>query len=307
MSIPFLSLHKLNLDPEWAAKLPSYLARYHLVLPIAAAAEGVTVAMAHPDNPKLLELLAELLGQHIVPVRAKSQEIRYYLDQFYPPNGGQTARFLAHAHPSPRTLAYLETLGQALEIPLQAHPDSLDLLQPETSRLIAVQWREGLATEGLGAYLQHPASLFLYGDALPPPKRVLLVSQGHWPDHQVIQTGMQLAGYFGASVTLLGIAAPMKRQHILGIGSLLDPSNEAGQHFHRCCQQIEVSGLEAYVKVRQGIPEEEIALELWDGLHNLLLIPVETYGRFVGRVVAKIEALAAGRPIPPLLAIKPSW
>jgi hypothetical protein len=307
MSIPFLSLHKLSIDPEWAAKLPSYLARYHLVLPLAAETEGVTVAMAHPDNPKLLELLRGLLGEHLVPVRADPSEIRYYLDQFYPPNGGRARRFFVHNSQSPRTLAYLENLSQALDIPLQVYPDAQSLLQQETSRLIALESREGLGVDSLAAYLQDPASLLLFGDDPPRPRRIVLVSQGHWPDHQAIQTGMQIAGYFAASLTLLGIAAPMKRQHILGIGSLLDPSNEAGQHFYRCCQQIEVSGLEAYIKVRQGIPEEQIALELLEGAHDLLLIPVETYGRFVGRVVAKIEARAQGQPRPSILAIKPSW
>lgn len=307
MTTPFLSLHKLSIDPEWAVKLPSYLARYHLILPIAAEAEGVTLAMAHPDNPKLLAVLEGILGHHIVPVRADPQEIRYYLDQFYPPANGRIAQHIAYATQEAPALDYLSGLSAAIETPLQAQADTAALLAQDQVRLISLDWPGEQAAFSLENLLQHPASLLLCRGHYPPPRHLLIASQGHSPDHKAIQVGMQIAKHFGAPLSLLGVAAPMKRQQVQGIGALLDSQNKAGQHFQRCCQQIEVGSLEAYVKLRQGIPEEQIAAEFWEGAYDLLLIPVETYGRFVARVMAKIEALAQNQPIPPILAIKPSW
>ncbi len=78
---PFLSLDDIDLDLEIARHLPRRLAYYHLALPIAQDGEGITVAMVHPENQKVVSVLASALDAKIIPVRSFGETIRLQVDR----------------------------------------------------------------------------------------------------------------------------------------------------------------------------------------------------------------------------------
>src|SRR5829696_4660784 len=80
---PFLSLADVHLDSDIAQRLPRRLAYYHLALPIAQDADGITVAMAHPEYPKVIFVLEAALGARVIPVRSFAETIRQRLDDVW--------------------------------------------------------------------------------------------------------------------------------------------------------------------------------------------------------------------------------
>ena len=80
MRPPFLSLKDIDFNPGLAARVPAYLAYYHLAIPVAEEDEQITLWMAYPENPKVISLFVELLGQAVFPVRGSQDEMRYYWD-----------------------------------------------------------------------------------------------------------------------------------------------------------------------------------------------------------------------------------
>jgi hypothetical protein len=54
---PNVSLDDFPLDEALARRLSRQLAYYHLALPIGIDDEGITIAMAQPDNVKAREII----------------------------------------------------------------------------------------------------------------------------------------------------------------------------------------------------------------------------------------------------------
>ena len=81
--IPFLSLETLDLDSQLARQLSRRLAYYHLALPIAQDADGITLAMAHPEDRQVVEVLATALNAPVIPVQSTAATIRQRLDEVW--------------------------------------------------------------------------------------------------------------------------------------------------------------------------------------------------------------------------------
>jgi hypothetical protein len=80
---PLLSLSQISIDPELARRLSRRFAYYHLVLPIAQDEDKITVAMAHPDNQRVVEVISATMGTAITPVRSRPDDIRRLLDAIW--------------------------------------------------------------------------------------------------------------------------------------------------------------------------------------------------------------------------------
>lgn len=311
MAYPFLALKDITIDLKLVGRVPSYLAYYHLAIPIAEENNRVTMVMAYPDNPNVIKLFANLFGAEIFPVRGNDAEIRSTLEILYPHAEQASAkRFLCWSHTEPtQSLHYVQNMAMAFQAEaLNASHNSLESLlniarEGGYFRLIAVDVAEAAPAKIL--LQEGRSSLLLLRGQYPPPQHILIALQGHSPDHEAIQTGLTLAQHFGASITLLGIAAPMKRHQIQGIATLLDPAEKAGQHLQNCMEQLQGAGGEHFLKLRQGIPAEQVALEFTGGGYDLMLIPVETFGNFVYRVLEQIEAYSPQQS-QPILAVKPA-
>jgi hypothetical protein len=53
---PLLALADISIDPELARRLPRRLAYYHLALPIAQDEDDITLAMAYPENRRVVDV-----------------------------------------------------------------------------------------------------------------------------------------------------------------------------------------------------------------------------------------------------------
>jgi len=305
MNYPFLSLKDIDFAPQLAARVPAYLAYYHLAIPVAEEDDQITLWMVYPDNPKVVKLFQELLGQTVFPVRGSQNEIQQLLDQFYSSQSVPTSnQFLNGAgHPYVANLAAIFQ-SEVVDASRQSFKTLFKTIQqdPQIFSLVSV---EGVNSKQARILLRDcPASLLLLRGQYPIPKRILIALQGHSPDLQAIQIALTIAGFHQADITLLGIAAPMKRHHVQGIATLLDHDTKAGQHVHNCLAAVQITGIEGSLKIRQGNPVEEIGQEFTEGNYDLMVIPVETYGDFVYRVLEKVKEYSP-QSSNPIWAVRP--
>lgn len=284
MNYPYLSLKNITIDTLLAQRIPRHLAYYHLALPIADDDDLITLVMVHPDNEKVRLLFEEQLGAKVFAVQGSGREIKATLDLLYPDEiAASTPRFLSWSANQPdsalecaRTLAKnfsenavcLDASQNSLETVLQIAQEGQYFLSViDTSNSISDLLRKS------------KTSLLLLRGAEMKFEKILVALQGHSPDKRTLEMVAPLAKT--AQVTILGVAAPMKRHTIQGISTLLNPSTEAGAHIAECADLLP----DGYLKLRQGIPHEQIAAEFVEGDYDLLAIAVETYGGFVYRIV----------------------
>jgi type IV pilus assembly protein PilB len=78
LGIPYLALSDVT-RPEVARLLPHEVARQYRAVPVAQEDGHLTVAMAEPHRPDLVESLAAMLGQPIFPVLSTAEEIEIAL------------------------------------------------------------------------------------------------------------------------------------------------------------------------------------------------------------------------------------
>lgn len=302
---PFLSLKEVAVDPSLTSRIPRDLAYFHQALPIAEDENVITLAMVHPHNEKVVALFEERLGCRVVPVRGDSAEILGTLALLYPAETEQPApRLLSWSEGrQTQTLAYAQAIGG----PLKA--EAVDASQNSLESVLNIA-RDGrytmtvLDVEQVGQpadLLKTAGTTLLFRGNFAPPRRILLALQGHSPDTRALEIAGPLAIGLQAPLTLLGVAAPRKGRPELGLPTLLDTQTTAGEHLATCAAHLAELGVAGQVKLRQGNPDLQVAAEFQEGGYDLLVIAVETYGNFVGRIWAKL----ADYPIA-LLAVKPT-
>ncbi len=299
MSHPYLSLKNITIDPLLAQRIPRHLAYYHLALPVAEDEDMITLVMVHPDNKNVCGLFEETLGVKVFPVQGDSREIAATLDLLYPDDGAiRVPRLLSWSATQPEeVLTYARQIASGLSdkaVCLDASANSLDsvLSIAQDYTLAVIDTRQNTM---MGDLLRksNTSLLLIRGDMLPI-HRVLVALHGHSPDKRTIEMVKPLAD----SVTLLGVAAPTKRHDIYGVATLLHPSTLASAHIAECADLLPPT-LESWLRLRQGLPFEQIAAEFTEGDYDLLAIAVETYGAFVHKI---IQGVQNGKPI---LAVKP--
>lgn len=312
MSYPYLSLGGLELDTDLIKRLPKSLAYYHLALPLAEEDGQITMVMASPDNTKVKALLEQVLGQPIIAVQGDSADIQSQLDHAY---GKELMEVSSHI------LCWAEDWSQAdamLEAGRQLAPlwgqhtqyldgrgvtlaSLIDFTQEGFYKLVILGMNPTIDTAKALRYSQ--TNLLLLDAPVPPLRRLLVALQGHSPDYHTLSLAIKMGHLFQAQITLLGVAS-IKRAGVEGIGTLLNPSTPAGQHLQACQQQLLAEPLTGSLKLRQGIPEEQIAQEYLEGQYDLLAIAIETHGEFVQRIMTHLSDLAPQHPRS-ILAVKP--
>ncbi|MBZ0305485.1 MAG: universal stress protein [Anaerolineae bacterium] len=308
MTYPYLSLKNITIDPALAQRIPRYLAYYHLALPVAEDENQITLVMVHPDNKKVQDLFEERLGGKVFPVQGSSDEIKATLDLLYAGEDVTSApRFLSWSASQPE-----QVLATALQITSAFSNEAvcLDASQNSLDTVLQIAGRYTLAVIDTRSPITHllqkaNTSLFLLRGAEVHFRRILVALQGHSPDKRTLAMVAPLARMYQAQVTVLGVAAPMKRHNIQGISTLLNPATQAGAHVQECVTLAQESGISGQLKLRQGLPHEQIAAECIDGGYDVLAIAVETYGAFVSRIVQMMESRAPNSP-QHILAVKPT-
>ena len=291
---PQLSILDIPIDPVVARRLPHGLAEYYAALPVGEDRGRLTVAMAHPGDHKPIAVLESLLGARIVPVQAAAHEIRAAIDNVWrnETRGGSQVLCCNSVLPLAKLFAdsldaELMTVGEADALAVARHGDFLlTVALPGNLDHMA----QGVRTVP-GALLfteEHPRSI----------RRILLVLRGHSPDEQALRFVLPLARDLDATVTLLGIGDNASSRLV---GSLVS-GGRRGQNLFDCVDLLRRANLAGSLKLREGEPGLQIALELAEGCYDLLVIAAEAHGDAVSGILA---ALPASQWLP-VLILKPA-
>lgn len=307
---PLLSLSQIPIDPELARRLPRRLAYYHLALPIAQEEDAITLAMAYPENRRIVEVIQTALGMPVIPVRSHAEDIRRALDNLW--SGEGEARWsglmgwAAQEQDVNGLAGYSQSLKDALAI-----PESTPISQSSAADFIAQ------------VNAQHPTlavcavsdlaicqmlisgistSLVLLRDAFAPPKTILHALRGHTPDQHALDWLMPMAQFYEAQITLLAAANTFQTKQgsaFMGdIARLILPEHPAQviEYGHMLASM----NLRGRIKLSDGLLEDALIQTLKGTPHDLVAIAAENDGRFVQNVLNRLEDVRGA-----FLVIKP--
>ncbi len=83
LSIPFIDLFKVQIDPSVIALVPKDVAYFYQLIPVSSFANSLTVAMTDPLNVFALDDLKILLGLKINPVVCTAKSLGEALNRYY--------------------------------------------------------------------------------------------------------------------------------------------------------------------------------------------------------------------------------
>jgi nucleotide-binding universal stress UspA family protein len=318
---PYLSLNRVSIDAALARELPRRLAYYYLALPLARDDDQLTVVMAHPDNQAAVAMLQALLGSPIVPVQGSAREIRTTLDLLWSEKADAEAlHILCWGACQERTGLVMDIAGLVAQA-FAAETICLDASQSSLETVLTVA-REGqysltVIDAPQGDTLSHllrasSTPVLLVRGAGLNLRHILLVLRGHSPDESVLDWVIPLAQANRAQVTLLTVAPTAsaawqyrrgsRMPH--GLAALLVADNGPGEHIATCARRLTEAGITGYLKLREGVLEQQVAAEVAPGSYDLITIAAEAHGDFVQRVLGQIESQAPDNR-QPVLVIKP--
>lgn len=297
---PFLSLGDVDLDVVLAQRLPRRLAYYHLALPIAQDAEGITVAMAHPENPKVINVLEGALGAQVIPVRSFAETIREQLDHVWqnerPPDSvdSSTGFRVTHWANSPdartRSVGYVNEFLAALEQDAQVVTSTAGEIAANSDLIIAV-------TDSVvppPALYRTRASLLIVRDLTVFPRSFVHILRGHIPDYRVLEWLIPLARCGAGEVTLfMSVDGETSKPVVSDLSHILLAQDRRKMHLDECRRFLNEAGIMGRLKIRQGEPLVAIRDELNDQHYDLVAIAAEAYGDFaqqVGEIVRTTPA-----------------
>lgn len=306
---PFLSLADVHLDSDLARRLPRRLAYYHLALPIAQDADGITVAMAHPEYPKVILVLEAALGARIIPVRSFAETIRQQLDDIWqreaqalPADSFDGLRVVHWARSEvalQQSEPYVRHFLGALERETQTRTSITSeygaSLAPD---LIIAAVGDAAPPDGL---FHSPASLLVLQNASALPRRILHVLRGHIPDYRVLDWLVPLSRKRAAQVTLLiGVDGASRKPPVSDLSTILLTQDGRNRHISECRQRLSEAQVAGSLKLRQGELLTAVRDELAERPYDLVAIAAEAYGDFAQQVGELVRV-----SVPAFLVIKP--
>jgi hypothetical protein len=303
---PYLPLSEIDLDVPLGRRLPRHLAYYHLALPVAEDENGITVALAQPDNLTVRQVIEAAIGFTIVPVQSSDTEIKAALDRIWEgaeaatggvwvwaEDAGQRAaltkfveRTVTGAYPHLTIqasdaasvgdlLAAARTANAALVI---AHVDT-----PETRRTLL---------------LNAPAAIWLTRDLSKPPSRLLSVLRGNIPDRQLLDWLPPLIHRHSAHTVLLAAAEPASTASgnplFSRFTSLLTPDDPRGAHLAELRRALVDVGVAGRLHVREGTLAEVMIAEISETPYDLLVMAAEASGTFAADVFERLWSRLGG-------------
>lgn len=291
---PRLSIPDIAIDPVIARRLPHGLADYYAALPVGEDRGKLTVAMARPGDDKPIALLESLLGARIVPVQAAAHEIRTAINLVWQNENNSSAQILCCNATVPLAKRFADSLDANLMIVGEAEAQTV----AQHGDFILTVTGSG-DVDFMARWVRSVPGVLLFADETTRQVRhILLVLRGHVPDEQALRFVLPLAHACDASITLLGIDDEAD-SNLIG---LLLSGGQTGQHLFECVGLIRQAGLAGSLKLREGDPGAQIALELRDGSYDLLVIAAETHGDAVSQILAALPTPQAM----PILILKPA-
>lgn len=298
---PFLSLADVHLDTDLAQRLPRRLAYYHLALPIAQDADGITVAMAHPDNPKVISVLERALGAQVIPVRSFAETIREQLDRIWlneqpssnsadTSTGFRVTHWAASLDARNRSLGYVSEFLAALGREAQVVPSTAGEFAANSDLIIAVVG----ASMPPSALFRTRASLLIVQNPTVFPRSVVHILRGHIPDYRVLEWLIPLAQYVQGDISLfMSVDGETRKPFVSDMSSIMLAQDRRKQHMDECRRLLSGAKIAGRLKIRQGESLRAIRDELSERPYDLVAVAAEAYGDFaqqVGEVVRETPA-----------------
>jgi hypothetical protein len=298
---PFLSLDDVDLDLELARHLPRRLAYYHLALPIAQDGEGITVAMVHPENQKVVSVLASSLNAKIIPVRSFAETIRQQLDIVWQVQYGadpfRVTYWASTSEALERSEWYIDHLITALERDAQIER----MVSAEGDFSVGADLVIAADAEMPESLFRTAASLLVINNPTHPPKAILHVLRGHMPDYRVLDWLVPLARFNAAEVTLfMGVDGSARRPLVSDLGNILMAQDKRQAHIAECRRTLSDMGIAGRLKIRQQELLGAIQDELTGRPYDLVAMAAEAYGDFAHQVGEIVRSHT-----PAFLVIKP--
>lgn len=297
---PFLPLSEIDLDAELARRLSRHLAYFHLALPVAEDENGLTVALAKPDNRAALQVIETALGCPIVPVRSTDTDIRAALDRIWQDVDTSHGGVIAWAE-DPADRDALAAFIRRTVTP--AFPQiAVQISSAESIRELTDSARE-LRSELVIAHSAAPASrrallltapsaIWLTRDLEQVTHRRLAVLRLNTPDRQLLDWIPPLNSIQPAENVILAsaqqAATPSGNPLFSRISALLSPDDPRGAHIAELRLALTGLGVQGRLKVREGSLGEVILDETSDSFYGLLVMAAEASGSFAAEVFEQI-------------------
>jgi nucleotide-binding universal stress UspA family protein len=294
----YLTLDELTVDPALAQRLSADLAwRYH-ALPLTEDHGRVTVAMADPDDTEARQAVVAVLGPGSCVVRGSSLTIDVRLAEIWGNEARRPFELRVGTFPEPLpdevwdyTQALVALLGaqvkrmsvaNAAHDPATAVPNvycDLVVFGERNHPLI----RDRLSRPGAGSALGTeqrlvPFAILVAQEPRWPLERILLLVCGETADNAAVEWAVRLAGSSAATVTALAVVPPMPSMY-RGLASmepdlaaLLATDTALGMHLRQVARRMSECRIDGTLRLRQGLPEHQIARELTDGEYDLVVV-----------------------------------
>jgi nucleotide-binding universal stress UspA family protein len=322
----YLTLDNLTANLRLARRLsPGVSCRYR-ALPVGEDNGRITVVMADPDDEAAREAVAAALGAPLYLVAGDSDSIDAALAEVWP----EVLRPAPHLliYPYGRLIAAKASVfAQALALLLDArvncsspgiqrhacgdgwihdavrgHYDLIIWLEPEPpverrllSGSVYCEIREGI-----------PTSLLVARQPRWPLRRLLLLIQDEERNNPAVDWVVRLARPSAASVTVLTVVPPVPAlyghrlctQH--GLDALLTTNTTLGRQMRRVTQWLVDWEVESTLRLRQGMPDQEIRHEVAQGDYDLIALadqPGEWWQRYLVRDWVASLLSWADRPV----------
>ncbi len=283
---PNVSLDDFPLDEALARRLSRQLAYYHLALPIGIDDEGITIAMAQPDNVKAREIIQSALGKPVIPVRSEAEHIRRLLDTIWHPI--QELPWLQITAPSDDPVVN-HYARQFADIFGSHIVDGSGEVAENT--LFIRRFSETLSPKLF-------SSTLLVNRIAQPIARILHLVRLHTPDQVVVASLVPLAKAHASEVVLLPDTGVVSGN----LAYLTDRKTPQGQHLEKIRQQLDQAGVPGQLRLRQGAFIEIIRAEVANRAYDLVAVAADAYGEIAEGLTDVIRPYQ----IPAVLVIKPS-
>lgn len=296
-------------DSELLRLVNRRVASYYLAVPLAGEDNRVTVATAYPDNAAALGMLQRLLQAEVVPVSSSEDDLHEVIARVYPapapaggpilvwaddPAGTDSAAAAANA------IARANCAGVPQPVVILDAPATLDDALARAAcdfSLLVARVPDDESAARLVA--RSPVSLLLLRDEFAPIDHVLVALRGYASDHETLDRVLPFLAHGGATATVL----PLAQSAATDLNDLLDDDAPARRHLRAFLRDLDRSPVPVDVRLCQGDPVSQIAGEMAHGRYALLVLAAEGEGRFVRRVLSRLER--DGLPRRPVLVVKP--
>ncbi len=303
---PYLPLSEIDLDVPLGRRLPRHLAYYHLALPVAEDENGVTVALAQPDNRTVRQVIEAALGHTIVPVKSSDADIKAALDRIW--EGAEAASggawmWAEDAATRAALTAFVQqtVTGAYPHLAIQASEAAtvdglLDSARTANAALVVAQAEAPETRRRL--LLNAPAAIWLTRDLSRPPARLLSVLRGNIPDRQLLDWLPPLIHHHSAQSVLLAAAEPASTASgnplFSRFTSLLTPDDPRGAHLAELRRALVDLGVTGRLHVREGTLAGVMIAEITESPYDLLVMAAEASGTFAAEVFEQLWSRLGG-------------